>query len=661
MALVALVMVSQSFLFIEYGGLEDVADRHEVDYGGPIAYTDEHTFATVGEPGRYTLLRMPGGHDYSRPLPLVVALHGYSGSGNGNAEYMHLFDSVHENEHLLLYPDGTSNLLFMRYWNATDACCEFVGSSVDDVNYLLGLIDEAVQSYGADPDGIIITGLSNGGFMSHRMACDAGDSIRAIVALNGVTWDDFDECNDTGRPDILHVHSTSDTVIWYEGGSITGNSYPSANETVQSWADRSGCDSEWTFLGSRDISGDDGSDETDEFEFMNCSSGNRVSHWRINGGSHVPPLNDMGWADQTLDWALSGFIRDSDGDGHRDDIDAFVYDTDEWADEDGDGVGDNSDAFPADPSEWADFDGDGVGDNSDAFPADPSEWADFDGDGVGDNADVDDDNDGWNDGEDAFPNDGFEWNDTDGDGTGDNADLDDDGDGYLDVDDAFSLDPTEWADFDGDGVGDNADLDDDGDGWTDSDELSCGSDPWDSESSPDDFDGDWSCDPVDDDDDGDGVWDVEDIFPMDPNEWADIDEDGVGDNSDEFPTDDEEWLDTDGDGVGDNSDAFPENQWEWDDTDGDGVGDNSDAFPDRASEWQDTDGDGYGENEDAFPLDLSEWNDTDGDGVGDNSDFYPLDASRSEEEWPVAALLLIAVISGAAYIYSRSSKGLREL
>ena len=71
--------------------------------------------------------------------------------------------------------------------------------------------------YGADPDGIVITGLSNGGFMSHRMACDAGGSIRAIVALNGVTWDDFSKCPDTGRPDILHVHSTADTVIAYLG------------------------------------------------------------------------------------------------------------------------------------------------------------------------------------------------------------------------------------------------------------------------------------------------------------------------------------------------------------------------------------------------------------------------------------------------------------
>ena len=401
-----------------------------------IEYTDEHTTVSIGPSDRQANLRMPGNHDYSRPLPVVVSLHGYSGNGLSNAAYMHHFDSIHENEHLLIYPDGTSNWLGMRYWNATDACCQNVASAtpVDDVSYILGLIDEAILNYGADPDGVVITGLSNGGFMSHRMACEAGGSIRAIVALNGVTWDDFSKCPDTGRPDILHVHSTADGVIAYNGGAIWGIDYPSATETISYWADRSGCDTTWTSLGTRDLSGDDGNDDTDEFEFLNCNSGNRVTHWRINDGSHVPPLNDPGWSDQTIGWALSGFVRDSDGDGYRDDVDVFIYNPNEWADADGDLVGDNTDQCDQDPFGWDDSDGDGVCLPADLFPDDPNEWSDADGDGIGDRGDPDDDNDGV----------------------------------YDDID-AFPLNANEWADFDGDGIGDNEDQDDDNDGWTDND------------------------------------------------------------------------------------------------------------------------------------------------------------------------------------------------
>ena len=92
------------------------------------------------------------------------------------------------------------------------------------------------------------------------------------------------------------------------------------------------------------------------------------------------------------------------------------------------------DVFRAEnPSYFPDTDGDGVRDDVDAFPADPAEWEDTDSDGIGNNADPDDDNDGTPDVSDAFPLDPAEDTDTDGDGTGNNADLDDDNDGILDT------------------------------------------------------------------------------------------------------------------------------------------------------------------------------------------------------------------------------------
>ena len=642
--LLALVMVSQSFLVIGQSELDDASKSLETDYGGPITYTAEHTYATLGPADRSTTLVMPGGHDYDRPLPLVVALHGYSGWGSQNSVYMGLYDSVHENEHLLLSPDGTVNWFMQRWWNATDSCCNNFNADVDDVGYLDDLIEEAIQSYGADPEGVVVMGLSNGGFMSHRMACDSGDVVRSIVSLNGATWDDFgSECPDTGRPDILHVHSTADGVIQYGGGSILGSEYPSALESVGHWATRSGCDSSMTLLGSMDLINSDGLSETDSYENLNCADGNRVAHWKINNGSHVPSLNDPAWADLTLSWALSGFVRDSDGDGHRDDVDAFPYDSDEWNDNDEDGIGDNEDTdddndgltdseeagIGTDPLRW-DTDSDGISDMDDCSPLDDTMYTDTDSDGLCDELDDDADDDGW------LNTDEFgcmtDWldalsvpSDLEGDGLCDLVDPDDDNDGYFDFQDVFPEDPSEWSDNDGDGIGDNADMDDDNDEWSDADEQSCSTDQWSSESVPDDLDGDGICDPLDEDVDGDGYPDDSDQYPLDPSEWADTDGDWVGDNTDAFPDDPNEWLDTDGDGVGDRGDAFPENSSEWADTDGDEIGDNTDAFPTDRQEWVDTDGDGVGDNADAFPDNPDEWNDLDGDGVGDNADFFPAD------------------------------------
>lgn len=81
-------------------------------------------------------------------------------------------------------------------------------------------------------------------------------------------------------------------------------------------------------------------------------------------------------------------IKDTDGDGYKDNEDAFPNDASEWLDSDKDGMGDNSDAFPFDSIETKDSDNDGVGDNADAFPNDKTEWMDTDGDGFGDNSDA---------------------------------------------------------------------------------------------------------------------------------------------------------------------------------------------------------------------------------------------------------------------------------
>ena len=631
-----------------------------------IQYTDNHTILEIGPSSRKAILELPGGHNVSHKLPLVVALHGYTSSGLGVSGFFDLIDSVHENGHLLLRPDGTISATGQRFWNATDACCNIWGQEVDDVSWLTSLINEAITYHGADPEGIIIVGYSNGGFMAHRMACERGDMLRSIISLAGATHYDFNDCPNTGYPNVLQIHGTSDSVIFFDGGTILGDNYPAASQTVFSWANRSGCDLTYTEINQLDLISPRGVNDTNEYEHLNCSSGNRVSLWEIPNGSHYPQLSsssDDDFPSTILDWGLTGYFPDSDADGVRDNLDAFPNNPLETSDSDGDGVGDNADQFPLNPNEIIDSDGDGVGDNSDIFPENPHEQIDSDGDGVGDNSDIfpndstewqDTDSDGIGDNSDVFPNDSTEWLDTDRDGVGDNADqfplnpneiIDSDGDGVGDNSDIFPENPHEQIDSDGDGVGDNSDvfphdsnetLDSDADGSGDNSDI-FPYNPYEQIDSDADGVGDNSdvfpYNPNETlDSDGDGVGDNLDIFPYNSNETLDSDGDGIGDNSDIFPNDSTEWLDSDADGIGDNSDVFPFDSSEYLDFDNDGIGDNSDIFPDDPNEHVDSDGDGVGDNSDAFPNDSSEHSDTDGDGVGDNSDFYPGDSTRSIEE-----------------------------
>ena len=655
-----------------------------------IQYTDNHTILEIGPSSRKAILELPGGHNVSHKLPLVVALHGYTSSGLGVSGFFDLIDSVHENGHLLLRPDGTISATGQRFWNATDACCNIWGQEVDDVSWLTSLINEAITYHGADPEGIIIVGYSNGGFMAHRMACERGDMLRSIISLAGATHYDFNDCPNTGYPNVLQIHGTSDSVIFYDGGAILGDNYPAASQTVFSWANRSGCDLTYTEINQLDLISPRGVNDTNEYEHLNCSSGNRVSLWEIPNGSHYPQLSsssDDDFPSTILDWGLTGYFPDSDADGVRDNLDVFPNNPLETSDSDGDGVGDNTDQFPLNPNEIIDSDGDGVGDNSDIFPENPHEQIDSDGDGVGDNSDIfpndstewqDTDSDGIGDNSDVFPNDSTEWLDTDRDGVGDNADqfplnpneiIDSDGDGVGDNSDIFPENPYEQIDSDGDGIGDNSDvfpqdsnetLDSDADGSGDNSDI-FPYNPYEQIDSDADGVGDNSdvfpYNPNETlDSDADGVGDNSDVFPYNSNETLDSDGDGIGDNSDIFPNDSTEWLDTDADGIGDNSDVFPFDSSEYLDFDNDGIGDNSDIFPDDPNEHVDSDGDGVGDNSDAFPNDSSEDSDTDGDGVGDNSDFYPGDSTRSIEEKsnPLNIIFIMLFLSLILYITTNS-------
>jgi hypothetical protein len=100
--------------------------------------------------------------------------------------------------------------------------------------------------------------------------------------------------------------------------------------------------------------------------------------------------------DSDSDGTIDSLDDDMDNDGFTNDVDAFVFDANEWLDGDMDGVGDNADT---------DHDNDGVANEDDDFPLDATEWSDLDGDGIGDNADIDRDGDGVNNDIDVAPDD----------------------------------------------------------------------------------------------------------------------------------------------------------------------------------------------------------------------------------------------------------------
>jgi polyhydroxybutyrate depolymerase len=244
---------------------------------------------------------LPSDYD-GTPRPLVILLHGYGASGSAQDLYLGLSRNARLRGIISVVPDGTQSASGQRFWNATDACCLFGDAPVDDVAYITALVDEAVATYAVDEDRVYLFGHSNGGFMSHRVACDAPERFAAIVTLAGTTFADEARCTPTRAMSLLHIHGTMDETIAYEGGMLSGVAYPGAVVTTERVAARAGCGASTagaTFDFARDLVAVENVHE-------GCDEGFDVRLWTLEDGNHIP-----GWGEGTMNRALDWLVMQS--------------------------------------------------------------------------------------------------------------------------------------------------------------------------------------------------------------------------------------------------------------------------------------------------------------------------------------------------------------
>lgn len=243
---------------------------------------------------RPTELLVPQSYDGTAALPLIVVLHGHSVTGAIQLAYTRIANLVDDENVLVLAPDGLVNEEGNPFWNATESCCDFYDSKVDDSAYLRGLIDDVAGVYQVDPKRIFLWGHSNGGFMSYRMACDHADVIAGIISLAGATHLSPASCSPSEPVNILQIHGDLDSTILYDGGVICAGpdcGYPGAEASVAQWATANGCGATRTIQPDRlDVdSGIDGP-ETRLESHDGCPAGGATDLWVIEGGGHIPTL-----------------------------------------------------------------------------------------------------------------------------------------------------------------------------------------------------------------------------------------------------------------------------------------------------------------------------------------------------------------------------------
>jgi polyhydroxybutyrate depolymerase len=177
-------------------------------------------------------VHVPASYDPARPMPVVLDFHGYTSNG-AEEEYLdHMTVKGDAAGFIVVQPDGLNNS-----WNAGACCGQSASAGVDDVGFVGAMVDALEEKLCVDTARVFATGMSNGGFMSHRLACELSDRIAAVAPVAGVNG--VAECNPTRPVPVLHFHGTDDPTIPYAGNAE--RKWRSVKESTQGWVTRNAC------------------------------------------------------------------------------------------------------------------------------------------------------------------------------------------------------------------------------------------------------------------------------------------------------------------------------------------------------------------------------------------------------------------------------------
>jgi polyhydroxybutyrate depolymerase len=236
----------------------------------PALAAGDHTLALDTPEGRREVfLHAPRGA--YRPRPLVIALHGAGETGQDFARDTGFSRLADREGFLVAYPSaGGPN----AFWNISG---QAPGGS-NDVEVLERSLDQLEAAVCVDRGRVFVTGVSNGGGPTARLACDLSGRLAGVASVAG-GYRTLRPCTPARPLPVLEIHGTADQVVPY------GGKPPDFNGSVKRWL--------WLW---RRIDGCQGNADrlrpapgVTEIAWRHCSAGTRVEHVRLDGQAHGWP------------------------------------------------------------------------------------------------------------------------------------------------------------------------------------------------------------------------------------------------------------------------------------------------------------------------------------------------------------------------------------
>ncbi len=218
---------------------------------------------------------VPAITDANYKMPLIISLHGGFASPKGQFHLADFRPIADKDKFIVICPaskhifhDGRDN------------------KGIDDVKFIDQIIIYAIKTYHADPQRVYVTGISNGGFMTSRLACELSNRIAAIAVVAGTMNEDQGYAPIKPMP-VIYMHGTKDPVFSEKGGKIFGRQVYSQDKVLQLWADLDKCDPKPVITTIPD-NADDGTSIIKQ-EYTNAATGFKVVGYTIVNGGHTWP------------------------------------------------------------------------------------------------------------------------------------------------------------------------------------------------------------------------------------------------------------------------------------------------------------------------------------------------------------------------------------
>jgi polyhydroxybutyrate depolymerase len=230
-------------------------------------------------------VHLPPGYAMGQPTPVVLDFHGFGSNAGQQALLTQVNPKADAAGFIAVHPEGTG---LLQSWNAGLCCGEALDENRDDVGFVRALLDTLEEKLCVDPRRVYAMGMSNGGFFSHRLACELSDRIAAVAPVAGVLG--LPSCTPARPVPVMHFHGTADPLVPYDGGSPSIWPYPgtpppmfpSAPSTFMGWATRDGCtDPEPTTTYAQG--------EVRCATFASCRGGASATLCTVQGGGHTWP------------------------------------------------------------------------------------------------------------------------------------------------------------------------------------------------------------------------------------------------------------------------------------------------------------------------------------------------------------------------------------